>query len=128
MAKRSAARAAKKFHPLTLFLALLFLAAGIAAGIFLSRHLTRNDCFELNGARVVKIEVGGTFADEGAKVLSFGRDISSKVQTGGDVPDVNTEGVYQIVYTVDDIRWGDYRRVRVVIVGDPAGAEDYIVG
>ena len=128
MANRNAARRAasseKKLH----LLALVFLAAGVAGGIFLSRRLTQNDRFDLNGAAVVRLEVGEQFSDEMATVVSFGRDISSKVTVGGDALNVEEEGIYQLVYTVDDLRWGDYQRVRVVIVGDPEGAEDYANG
>ena len=127
-AARRAARSAKKLHPLTLILALVFLAAGIAGGIFLSRRLPQTDRFDLNGAAVVRLEVGEQFSDEMATVVSFGRDISSKVTVGGDALNVEEEGIYQLVYTVDDLRWGDYQRVRVVIVGDPEGAEDYANG
>ena len=84
--------------------------------------------FDLNGAAVVRLEVGEQFSDEMATVVSFGRDISSKVTVGGDALNVEEEGIYQLVYTVDDLRWGDYQRVRVVIVGDPEGAEDYANG
>lgn len=127
MAKKrssSAARAAKKLHPATVVLAAVFLAVGIGAGIFASEALSAGDSFTLNGGREVHLSLGEAFDDPGATVLSFGRDISGRVQVGGDADrfDADTPGTYYFVYTVDDLRWGDYQLVRTVIVGgsDPA--------
>lgn len=127
MAKKrssSAAKAAKKLHPATVVLAAVFLAVGISAGIFASEALSAGDSFTLNGGREVHLSLGEAFDDPGATVLSFGRDISDRVQVGGDADrfDADTPGTYYFVYTVDDLRWGDYQLVRTVIVGgsDPA--------
>ena len=127
MAKKrssSAAKAAKKLHPATVVLAAVFLAVGIGAGVFASEALSAGDSFTLNGGREVHLSLGEAFDDPGATVLSFGRDISDRVQVGGDADrfDADTPGTYYFVYTVDDLRWGDYQRVRTVIVGgsDPA--------
>ena len=127
-AAKAAERAVKKTHTATIVLAVLFLIVGAVAGVLVSRNLTKDDRFVLNGDKVVRIEVGGTFADEGATVVSFGKDISSKVAIGGDTLYGGEEGIDQLVYTVDDFRWGDYQLVRVVIVGDPEGAEDFLNG
>ena len=125
---KSAEKAVKKTHTATLVLAVLFLIVGAVAGAIVSAHLTKNDRFELNGDKVVRMEIGDAFFDEGATVISFGRDVSAHFQVGGDELNASVEGVYQLVYTIDDIRWGNFQRVRVVIVGDPEGAEDYING
>lgn len=127
-AAKTAERAVKKTHTATIVLAVLFLIVGAVAGVLVSRNLTKDDRFVLNGDKVVRIEVGGSFADEGATVVSLGKDISSKVAIGGDTLNAGQEGIYQLVYTVDDFRWGDYQLVRVVIVGDPEGAEDFLNG
>ena len=86
MAKKrssSAARAAKKLHPATVVLAAVFLAVGIGAGVFASEALSAGDSFTLNGGREVHLSLGEAFDDPGATVLSFGRDISDRVQVGG---------------------------------------------
>ena len=127
-AAKAAEKAVKKTHAATLALALLFLIIGAAAGVFASVQLTKKDKFELNGDALVRLEVGAQFTDEGAAVVSFGRDVSGKVEVSGDALDVNKEGIYQLVYKVDDFRWKDFQRVRVVIVGDPEGAEDFLHG
>ena len=119
MAKTKRTRsAAKKLHPATLALALVFLVIGIAGGIFAAKALTANDCFVLNGTQQVYLTVGEAYEDPGATVLSFGRDISDKVIVGGDFSrfDADTPGVYKFTYTVDDLRWGDYQLVRTVTV------------
>ena len=125
---KTAEQAVKKSHPATVILTIVFLIVGIAAGVLVSSQITKNDKFILNGEKTVQMEVGGAFVDEGATVISFGRDISSDVQVSGDELNADVEGVYQLVYTVDDLRWGDYRLVRVVVVGNPEGAEDFLNG
>ena len=125
---KTAEQAVKRSHPAAVILAIVFLIVGIAAGVLVSRQITKNDKFILNGEKIVQMEVGGAFVDEGATVISFGRDISSDVQVSGDELNADVEGVYQLVYTVDDLRWGDYQLVRVVVVGNPEGAEDFLNG
>ena len=125
---KAAEQAVKKSHPAAVILTIVFLIVGIAAGVLVSRQITKNDKFILNGEKTVQMEVGGAFVDEGATVISFGRDISSDVQVSGDELNADVEGVYQLVYTVDDLRWGDYQLVRVVVVGNPEGAEDFLNG
>ena len=128
-AKKAAEKAVKKSHPATLILALLFLIVGAAAGVILSRELTKNDCFVLLGAK--QIELAESYVEAGVSIISFGKDISDKAVRGGDFESMSEqpeEGIYQIVYAVDDFRWGDYQLVRTVIVGNPEGAEGQIDG
>lgn len=128
-AQKAAESAVKKSHPVTVFLVILFLIVGCVGGVFASVQLTKNDCFELKGESVIQLDIGDTYTEQGVTIRSFGRDISEKAVRGGDadlLKGAAEEGIYQIVYTVSDIRWGDYQRVRVVIVGDPEGAEDYL--
>lgn len=124
-AERAAKKAVKKTHAATIAAAILFLALGAAAGFFTYRYLTKNDEFVLRGESVVWLNVGEEYVEEGVHIVSFGRDVSEKVTVGGDELDVNAEEIYQIVYKVEDIRWGNFQRVRTVIVGNPEGAEDY---
>lgn len=124
--QKAAEKAVKKSHPATLILAILFLIVGAVAGVVLSRELTKNDKFELIGEKQVELAIGESYKEAGVKIISFGRDISDKVAYGGDfvaMGEIPEEGIYQIVYTVDDFRWGDYQLVRTVIVGNPEGAE-----
>ncbi|RXZ57865.1 DUF5011 domain-containing protein [Candidatus Borkfalkia ceftriaxoniphila] len=126
MAKKSKAqkqveKTVKKTHKATVVLAVLFLLIGIAAGVGASWFLTKDDTFELNGEKVIRLTVGDTYEEQGAKAISFGKDISSKVQISGDKPDLAVAGEYQIVYKVDDFRYKDYQLVRRVVVEDAGG-------
>lgn len=124
--QKAAEKAVKKSHPATLILAILFMIVGAVAGVVLSRELTKNDKFELIGEKQVELAIGESYKEAGVKIISFGRDISDKVAYGGDfvtMGEIPEEGIYQIVYTVDDFRWGDYQLARTVIVGNPEGAE-----
>ena len=114
----SVSKAVKKSHKGVLLLALLFLVLGAAAGAAVSWFMTKDDRFVLNGEKEITLAVGEVYEEQGAEVISFGRDISENVVISGDTVDETTEGVYQIVYSVEDLRWGEYQLVRVVTVGD----------
>lgn len=114
----SVSKAVKKSHKGVLLLALLFLVLGAAAGAAVSWFMTKDDRFVLNGEKEITLAVGEAYEEQGAEVISFGRDISENVVISGDTVDETTEGVYQIVYSVEDLRWGEYQLVRVVTVGD----------
>lgn len=114
----SVSKAVKKSHKGVLLLALLFLVLGAAAGAAVSWFMTKDDRFVLNGEKEITLAVGEAYEEQGAEVISFGRDISENVVISGDTVDESTEGVYQIVYSVEDLRWGEYQLVRVVTVGD----------
>ena len=122
---------AKKISAASYVIWVIALALGVALGAFAYSFLCRNDCFELKGKSEITIPLGdegssGIYTDKGAKVISFGKDISRnvKVSTGlkevGDGEyeiDTSKEGVYYIIYTVDDVRFGDVKRVRTIRVG-----------
>lgn len=114
----SVSKAVKKSHKGVLLLALLFLLIGAAAGAAVSWFMTKDDRFVLNGEKEITLAVGEVYEEQGAEVISFGRDISENVVISGDTVDESTEGVYQIVYSVEDLRWGEYQLVRVVTVGN----------
>lgn len=116
--RRSVSKAVKKSHKGVLLLALLFLLIGAAAGAAVSWFMTKDDRFVLNGEKEITLAVGEAYEEQGAEIISFGRDISENVVISGDTVDETTEGVYQIVYLVKDLRWGGYQLIRVVTVGD----------
>ncbi len=123
--QRAAEKAVKKTHIATVVLTVLFFVIGCVGGVIISMQFTKNDKFELIGDKTVFLEIGEKFVEPGVTVLSFGKDVSDKITVGGDFAtmDTNLEGVYQIVYKIDDLRWGDFQRVRTVIVGDPEKGE-----
>ena len=84
------------------------------------------------GESEITREVGADYADQGVKIRSIGRDLSSKATTeilyrpfDGEeqtvtVVDTQKEGEYIIVYRVKDVKYGNFKRVRVVTVGEDA--------
>lgn len=118
--------AVKKSHPAILFLAVLFLLIGLAAGAFVCSRLTSGDKLELSGERVVYLQVGQTYEEPGVKAVYLGRDVSGKVVLSGDEVDTSQEGIYQIVYKVDGLFTKEYQRVRAVVVGEPEGLEEFL--
>ena len=119
-ARSEAVKAVKKTHKGTLLLGLLCLLIGAAIGVAAAWFMTKDDAFTLNGDKQVALALGGEYTEEGVTIVSFGRDISDKAVISGDTVDVNKEGVYQVVYTVKDLRWGNYQLVRTVTVGAAA--------
>ena len=128
--KRKAKAKVKKIHPLSFVVWILVLAAGIGAGYGGAALLCMNDRFVLNGKSeiTVPVEEGKIYeyTDRGATVISFGRDRSREVRVSTDMEeidpgiyafDASKEGVYYMVYTVEDERFGDVRRIRTIRVG-----------
>ena len=128
MAKKSkiekAVNKQKKAHPIAFLLVVLFLAVGAVCGYFVTKHLTRNDKFEILGEQTITINLGEDLPqDEGAIAISFGRDISSRIVVEDNI---NTEkaGRYYIKYTVDDIRYNGVVKYRYIIILAPEEGGD----
>lgn len=118
--KRKIEKEIKKVNPLTIFLVIVFTLIGIAGGFFGVHMLTKNDTFELLGGYEIKCNVGDSFIDEGAKIIAFGKDISSEVIVEGNV-DTSIKGDYVLKYKVNHFRYNGYvlyRLVSVVEVGE----------
>lgn len=133
--KKSAKRAIRKTHPATLLAAFLCLLIGIAAGGFYTLHISKGDCFRLHGESAYTVAQGVpfTYREEGAEAISFGRDVSEKIQVettlqkdaaGNYVIPTDKAGVYTITYTVDCLKYGAknpngaIRRIRVFTVSN----------
>ena len=128
--KRKAKKKIKRIHPLSFVVWIVALALGVALGAGACAFLCRNDGFELVGKSeiIIPLEEGKTYeyTDKGAKAVSFGRNISRSVRVETDLKeiddgvyeiDASCEGSYYIVYTVDDARFGEIKRVRTITVG-----------
>lgn len=124
---KAAKKAVRKSHRGIKWIALFFLAIGFAAGYLGCEYLCADDCFILNGETHITIPIGSdyTYYDEGATVISLGRDISSEVTIETDLTatengtypiDTTTENVYTITYTVDDFRYGPVKKIRFITV------------
>ena len=130
--ERAVKKVVKRTHKGTLLAIVLCLIIGAVGGYFTYRFLTKNDCFDLVGESEITLELGASYTDGGVKIRSIGRDISTKANVeiiyrpfDGEeqtVTAVDTQkaGEYIIVYRVKDVKYGDFKRVRVVTVGEDA--------
>ena len=127
--KRKLKKGVKRLNGWTLFFCILALIAGLAAGIGSYELLCMNDKFEVNGKKEYYVELRpGTFeyADAGATVIEFGRDISDEVRIETNMTDLgggryeadaSISGKYYIKYTVDSVKYGKICRTRTFTVG-----------
>lgn len=99
----------------SLILTLLLLAVGAVCGYFVAQKITKNDKFEIIGERIIEIEVGEEYTDEGAVAISFGKNLSNKIIVENTV-DNTVVGEYYIKYTVDNFRFKGVARYRIVKV------------
>ena len=130
-AKRKAKSKAKKISVFSYVIWAIALILGIAIGALACAFVCRNDCFELNGKKEYTIDVGEEgsstiYKDKGVKIVSMGKDISKKVKTSTNLKEVgdgeylidtSKEGSYYIIYSVDDARFGEVKRIRTFKVG-----------
>lgn len=105
----------KSTHWVTLLCVIMFLIIGIVAGFFTYQVITKEDKFQLIGDKEITINVGDTYEEKGITIIAFGKDISDKVVITGTV-DTTTEGTYNIVYTVDNFKYKDVKRIRTINV------------
>ena len=105
----------KSTHWVTLLCVIMFLIIGIVAGFFTYKVITKEDKFQLIGDKEITINVGDTYEEKGITIIAFGKDISDKVVITGTV-DTTTEGTYNIVYTVDNFKYKDVKRIRTINV------------
>lgn len=114
----------KKAHPVAFLLVVLFLVVGAVAGYFTVQYLTRDDRFEIIGEQTVTLKVGEEYVDEGAVAISFGRDISDKVEIDTSNIDNTKADRYYVKYTVDDIRYNGVVKYRFVVFVDEIATEN----
>lgn len=124
---KHAKKAAKKTHKGILAIGLLFLLIGAAAGYLGAAYLCQNDQFQVKGEKELYVAQGTpcTYVELGASVISLGRDLSDQVKIQTDLPqdsegnytvDTSAPTTYVITYTVDDIRFGNIKRIRTIQV------------
>ena len=110
-----------KIVTITLALALVLLIVGSVGGFFAIKLLTVNDCFVLNGKDEITIQIGETYLDEGAKVIAFGKDDSTKVkvetnlvQNADGTYSAIEEGTYYMIYTVENFKYGTVFKIQKI--------------
>lgn len=135
--KKKAKKVAKRNKGVVAAIIIAFIAFA-AGGFFAAKYITANDGMTLNDTnKEIKINVGETYAEQGAKFVVFGKDASSLVKIeiyneDGEIVDKvdSTESAkYDVVYSVESEKAEDffvkmfikkyknYKQVRNVIVG-----------
>ena len=114
LAKKELKKQAKK-NPLVVLLLVVFLAVGALGGFFGAKLITQHDTFQLVGQQELTLKVGEQYKEEGVKIISFGRDISSQAKSESTV-DTSVAGKYYVKYTVDDLRFKGVVRYRYITV------------
>ena len=109
---------------------ILTLAIGFGAYYFFNK----NDCFEIVGNDEVTLTIGDKYADEGVKIIEFGKDISDKVIIKTDMQKDESgnyygteEKTYYIEYSTDTFKMGkiySIKKIRLVsFVAESEGGE-----
>lgn len=81
--------------------------------------------FEMNGDKIMTVELGTPYVEPGVVAKEQGKDISSKIVTkGADKVDVNKAGVYFITYSAANVDGYGSEVTRMVAVYDPAITTD----
>ncbi|MBR2460376.1 MAG: hypothetical protein IKB34_04020 [Clostridia bacterium] len=121
-------KALKKVHSAYLAVAAIALIVGLVAGAVLANSRISEDKFILNGEKNRTVSVGESLAytDEGVTCVSFGKDVSGKVEIKTNMEqsedgrsftgDTSAECEYYIQYTVTDGRYKGLSRVRIFTV------------
>lgn len=113
--KSQTKKAIKKTHGATLLLAVLFLIVGAVGGWFCYGYVCKNDKFEVVGDKEITLTLNASYVEQGVNIVAFGKDVSSTVKIEGEV-NTAVEGEYYITYTVDNFKFKDVKKVRVVKV------------
>ena len=103
----------------------IFLLIGVLCGVGAAYMITKDDCFVMNGSKVIEIELNGTYSEQGVKVVEFGKDVSYKVEIviydeNDDIVeeiDTSSDTEYSIVYKIDSLKWEKYTLIRRVVIG-----------
>ena len=120
-AKREIKKEVKKISTLSWLFIAMFFAIGCVGGGFAYAQVIKNDTFEVIGDKQITLNIGDayTYTEQGVKIISHGKDISGKVKIQTNIPtggvlDTSDVGEYFVIYTVDDLRFGNIQKVRVI--------------
>ena len=101
--------------------AILLLIVGVVGGYFGVKFMVRNDCFVLNGQDELTLQLGETYTDEGAKIVSFGKDVSEDIIIETDLKQnedgsyyAEQEGTYFMVYKSNNFKYGSFFKVQKI--------------
>lgn len=130
-AKRKAKKALKKIHFGYIAVIAIALAVGIIGGYLVGNFIYGKDTLELKGEKITYIETGKSvsYADEGIKYISNGKDMSKKVEISTNMAIVDgkyvgtpdSENELYIIYTVTAGRAKGETLYRVFRVSENGG-------
>ncbi len=136
--KKDVKKTAKNNKALVAIIIIAFVVFALS-GFFIAYKFTENDGLTLNDPnKNVSIDIGGTYVEQGAKFVVFGKDASNLIKIviydkDGDVVDKidTTESTtYDVVYSIktDDAtdffvkmfvkKYKNYKQVRSIVVGE----------
>ena len=137
--QKKAVKAVKSAGAMAWLFVFVFLIVGLGGGVFSCWMICRNDCFEIVGQEELVFTLDNEnerYVDEGVKIVSFGKDVSSsiEVETNLLIDDqgryyAEEEGTYYIKYKSHDLKYGKIftvEKVRIVTFVEPSegGAEN----
>ena len=105
----------KKSSFFLLFLLIILLGGGVG-GFYLNNYISRNDKFEVNGDKVIYLEVGDEYVEQNASAIAFGKKVGEKDITIEGEVDITTAGRYTIKYTTNNFKYKNAARYRIAIV------------
>lgn len=106
-----------KFSKMTKIVCLFLFVFSFLGGILTTYILTKNDKFEIIGGTEIILNIGEEYVEQGAKIIAFGKDISSQVKIVGMV-DTSVADDYVLEYTVDNFRFFNYKLYKKITVKD----------
>ena len=131
--KTTLKRGVKKLHPATKAVMVAAFMLALVAGALVCFFFSKNDGFELNGAKNLSFDAGEEgatylYTEEGVDARCFGLDVSDKVTVKTDlqknaagqyVVPLDKEGTYTIAYTVSgfpaDFKFGEKSANGVIV-------------
>lgn len=126
----------KKFSPVAIVVAILFLVVGLGAGWFATSIICKNDCFDIVGMDEISIEIGTNYVDQGVKIVAFGKDQTDSVSietnlTQNDDGSLTSseEGTFYIKYKSNCLKYGKLfkvEKIRLVSFVLPSEASEKI--
>ncbi len=115
---------------------LVLVLLGALIGVGLCWYLSRNDKFEIIGRDEITLTLGESYLNEGVAVVSFGRDMSAKVEIDTNLNrGANGEfssdeiGTFYIVYKVNCLKYGSIfkvQKIRLITFVEPSESEEML--
>ena len=124
-----------KISTLAKVIMVLLIVVGITGGILVTKFITRNDCFVLNGQGEQTLFISETYKDESAKVVAFGKDDSAKIEIETNMKKneageyyAEEVGTYYMIYKVKNFKYGSIFKIQkirlITFVEESEGVDD----